>query len=173
MEMTYQRQCTVHKVSYGLSKLEYLCDITTKCINICLLAFWRVNIYAFSLYRFTSNSFDNGLGFKLEYESINVTQWNYSSEACGGSFTAANGLLTSPTYPPTDGRGCIYKISQPTSKIILLNFLSMNISTDRYCSRKYLEIRDGPSENSPLVGKFCDKEIPAHIQSSQNHIWMK
>ena len=38
----------------------------------------------------------------------------------------------------------------------------------------YLEIKDGPSDDSqPLVGKLSGNVIPDAIQSSQKNLWMK
>ena len=37
----------------------------------------------------------------------------------------------------------------------------------------YLEIRDGSADDSPPLGKLCGRDIPASIQSSQNHLWIK
>ena len=98
---------------------------------------------------------------------------------CGGNFTDANGHFSSPSYPnyyPAN-TDCTYTISQPTGTVILLNFLSMDIQkywyTDYYCY-DYLEIRDGPSDDSPILGNLCGSEIPdPPIQSSQNQLWMK
>ena len=93
----------------------------------------------------------------------------------GGYFSTTNGTISSPSYPDNypDNADCYYKISQPTGTVILLNFLSMDIEYDSTCAYDYLEIRDGPSGDSPLLGKLCGYEIPATIQSSQNQLWMK
>ena len=96
--------------------------------------------------------------------------------ACGHSYTAPNGFLFSPSYPENypDNADCYYTISQPTGTVILLNFLSMDIQiySSGYCP-DYLDVRDGASEVSPLLGKLCGSEIPAPIQSSQNQLLMK
>ena len=132
------------------------------------------------IFRFSSNHFESGLGFELEYESINVSQWTYGSGICGGNFTTQNGIFTSPSYPDNypDNTDCIYSISQPNGTVIMLNFLSMDIESCSgwWCADNcpdYLEIRDGPSDDSSLLGKLCGSEIPAPIQSSQNQLWMK
>ena len=137
-------------------------------------------IYQFFILRFFSNYFASGLGFQVEYESTNVSHWSYGSGACGGSFTTPNGILTSPSYPNNYPRlqDCIYTISQQTGSVILLNFLSMDMqicigSWCDACDYYYLEIREGPSDDSPLLDKLCGNEIPAQIQSSQNQLWMK
>ncbi len=41
------------------------------------------------------------------------------------------------------------------------------------CAYDYLELRDGDSENSPLLGRFCGYEKPDDIKSSSNQLWMK
>lgn len=41
------------------------------------------------------------------------------------------------------------------------------------CSYDYLEIRDGLTEYSPLIGHYCGYEKPEDIKSSSNKVWMK
>ena len=40
------------------------------------------------------------------------------------------------------------------------------------CANAFLEIRDGPQEDSPLIGRFCDenKNNFVNFSSSQNHV---
>ena len=96
---------------------------------------------------------------------------------CGGTFTTLlSGDITSPSYPNNypDNTDCIYTISQSAGTVILLNFLSMDIYIHyRTCGYDNLEIRDGPSGDSPLLGKLCGSDIPDPIQSNQNQLWMK
>lgn len=131
--------------------------------------------------RFTSNLFENGLGFQLEYEPSDVTHWSYNSGACGGTFKTPNGILTSPSYPgdyPYNAE-CIYTISRPTGTVIVLNFLSMDLAgTCTYwwcdpCDLDYLEIRDGSLDYSPLLHTLCGTEIPDPIHYSHNQLQIK
>ena len=135
--------------------------------------------------RFQSDYNKNGLGFKLSYESkYGDPMMTYRSGMCGGNFTTLNGIFTSPSYPENypDNSNCIYMIRQPVGNIIVLNFLSMD-SGLFYCNGvacspyfdcpDYLEIRDGQSENSPLLAKICGHEILAPIQSTQHIMWMR
>ena len=110
--------------------------------------------------------FDTGIIFMVQILSI------VCSGTCGGSFTTAQGHMSSPSFPDNypANTDCIYTISQPNGTVIILNLLSMDIDSFSY---DYLEIRDGPSDYSTLLGKLCGSEIPDHIQSSQNHLWMK
>ena len=116
--------------------------------------------------------FDTGIIFMVQIFSI------VCSGSCGGSFTSVNGHMSSPSYPNNyqANEDCIYTVSESTGTVILLNFLSMDIhkySWDSSCDYDYLEIRDGPSDDSPLLDKLCGSEIPAPIQSTQNQLWMK
>ena len=94
---------------------------------------------------------------------------------CGGNYTNSRGILTSPSYPenyPSNAE-CIYRITQSSGVVILLTFHSMDFETDATCNGDYLEIRDGATEDSPLMYKMCGNDIPPLIQSTQNHLWMK
>ena len=138
-------------------------------------------ICKFFLHRFVStngfqDSMDNGHGFQLKYESSNVFQGMINRfDECGGYFSTPNGNFTSPSYPDNypANEDCIYTISQPIGTVIMLNLLSMDIESHSTCGFDYLEIRDGPSDDSPLLGKLCGNVIPAPIQSVQNQMWMR
>ena len=104
-------------------------------------------------------------------ESFNMCQ---NSGICGGNFTTPSGLLTSPAYPNKhpESAECIYTITQPLGSFINISILLFDISI-KYQQNDYLEIRDGNSELSPLIGKFYGNNIPAFILTTQNHMWMK
>ena len=120
--------------------------------------------------RFQSDSSENAPGFQIEYSSI-----AYIID-CGGNYTKASGILTSPSYPNPYPRlvDCIYLISQRNGTYVNISFISMDVNCQK--TRKsydYIEMRDDNSEDSPLMGRFCGNKIPAPIQSSQNQVWMK
>ena len=134
----------------------------------------------FHVNRFISDYNKNGLGFQLIYESSRESRWQYNYGECGGSFTAPNGHLTSPSYPDKylKKADCIYNITQPAGTVIVLKFLNMDIhsySYDRTCYHSNnLEIRDGLLSVSPLLGKvLCGNSIPDPIQTTQNNLWMR
>ena len=99
---------------------------------------------------------------------------NYSPGLCGGDFTEANGHLSSPSYPNNYplNEDCVYTISQPNGTYLLLSFLEFHL-VESSRQEDYLEIRDGSSEESPLIGKFCGEKYPAFIQSTQSKIWIR
>lgn len=60
----------------------------------------------------------------------------------------------------------VYYISEPSPS-------SLQIERHDSCAYDYLEVRDGLSENSPLLGRFCGYDKPDDIKTSSNHLWMK
>ena len=64
--------------------------------------------------RFHSDGRTNGNGFQIEYSTIAIFT------DCGGNYTNASGVLTSPSYPNPYPRlaDCIYLISQLSGKYI-------------------------------------------------------
>ena len=93
---------------------------------------------------------------------------------CGSNLTTPSGVITSPAYPEKypDGSDCLYLISQADGILINITIFMMDIENS--CNYDYLEIRDGISEYSPRLGKFCGNDIPSRpIKSSQNTIWIR
>ena len=78
-------------------------------------------------------------------------------------------------YPDTytGNLDCIYIISQPTNTYISLTVMMFNIFNEELCEGEYLEIRDGNSEESPLIGKFCGSNIPASMQSTKKDMLLR
>ena len=113
------------------------------------------------MYRFKSNHAGNGNGFEIEYGPFNLR--------CGGNYSNKSGILTSPLYPdayPT--ADCVYLISQPNGTLVNISFLTFDVN----CHEDFLEVRDGNSEDSPLMGKYCGEkdQIPAYMQTTQHHL---
>ena len=113
----------------------------------------------------------------MEYKTFHGDpQVTYRIGECGGNFTTSKGFLTSPTYPgnyPNDAN-CTYIISQPDEAYINISFLSMDIDCQGSTS-DYIEIRDGDSENSALMGIFCGdgNNLPPVMQTTQNRLRMR
>ena len=41
------------------------------------------------------------------------------------------------------------------------------------CAYDYLEVRDGHSESSTLIGRYCGYEKPDDIKSTSSRLWLK
>ena len=88
---------------------------------------------------------------------------------CGGNFYNQSGTLTSPLYPdPHPTADCVYHITQPNGTVVNISFITMDIGCDGTPS-DYIEMRDGDSEESPLMGRLCGNRRNV-LATTQNHL---
>ncbi|XP_061871822.1 bone morphogenetic protein 1 isoform X1 [Colius striatus] len=113
---------------------------------------------------FRSSSNWVGKGFFAVYEAI-----------CGGDVKKDNGHIQSPNYPDDyrPSKVCVWKITVSEGFHVGLTFQSFEIERHDSCAYDYLEIRDGMSESSSLIGRYCGYDKPDDIKSTSNKLWMK
>uniref|UniRef100_A0A8D0G7N5 Metalloendopeptidase n=1 Tax=Sphenodon punctatus TaxID=8508 RepID=A0A8D0G7N5_SPHPU len=113
---------------------------------------------------FRSSSNWVGKGFFAVYEAI-----------CGGEVMKDNGHIQSPNYPDDyrPNKMCIWKITVTEGFHVGLTFQSFEIERHDSCAYDYLEIRDGGTESSSLIGRYCGYDKPDDIKSTSNKLWMK
>ena len=105
-------------------------------------------------------------GFNAEYSTFE------SFTTCGGNYSDANGILSSPFYPnlyPVFA-DCVYLISQPKGTYVNISFLTLDIECDGIS--EIIELRDGSYDESPLIGTFCGNisVVPDFIVTTQNYV---
>nr|XP_028600382.1 tolloid-like protein 1 [Podarcis muralis] len=105
-----------------------------------------------------------GKGFSATYEAI-----------CGGEIHKNEGQIQSPNYPDDyrPMKECVWKITVSENYNVGLTFQAFEIERHDNCAYDYLEVRDGTSESSPLIGHFCGYDKPEDIRSTSNTLWMK
>ena len=104
-------------------------------------------------------------GFKLNYEFV-----------CGGELSVEDvSLLHSPNYPDdyTPNKECTWVIKTKPNYQIALKFLSFELENHESCVYDYVEVRDGNSESSNFLGKFCGLKTPSELHSSGNELFVK
>uniref|UniRef100_A0A5F9C6E7 Metalloendopeptidase n=1 Tax=Oryctolagus cuniculus TaxID=9986 RepID=A0A5F9C6E7_RABIT len=113
---------------------------------------------------FRSSSNWVGKGFAAVYEAI-----------CGGEIRKNEGQIQSPNYPDDyrPMKECVWRIMVSESYHVGLTFQAFEIERHDNCAYDYLEVQDGTSENSPLIGRFCGYDKPEDIRSTSNTLWMK
>ncbi|KAM8743208.1 bone morphogenetic protein 1-like isoform 3-T3 [Acanthopagrus schlegelii] len=113
---------------------------------------------------FRSSSSWVGKGFSAVYEAI-----------CGGEVKRDSGQIQSPNYPDDyqSNKVCVWKITVAEGFNVGLSFQSFEIERHDSCAYDYVEVRDGVSESSPLLGRFCGYDKPDDIKSSSNRLWLK
>ncbi|XP_050497170.1 cubilin-like [Diabrotica virgifera virgifera] len=98
----------------------------------------------------------------------------HEKNVCGGNYFTTSGVIRSPKYPepyPTN-RECTWTINIPPGQQILLNITDFNIEYYSSCRYDWLEIRNGGTSASPLIGKFCGTTIPKQIVSHANKLYL-
>uniref|UniRef100_A0A8C6Q809 Neuropilin and tolloid like 1 n=1 Tax=Nothobranchius furzeri TaxID=105023 RepID=A0A8C6Q809_NOTFU len=95
---------------------------------------------------------------------------------CGTWVKESNGgYFTSPNYPekyPPE-RECVYIIEASPRQCIDLFFDERYaIEPSWECKFDHIEIRDGPFDFSPIIGRYCGEESPAYIHSSGRYLYI-
>ncbi|XP_069502358.1 astacin-like metalloendopeptidase [Ambystoma mexicanum] len=101
------------------------------------------------LLQFVSNSAITSSGFNAYYQN----------KYCVHAYTSSSGgTVTSENYPQNypSNMDCEYYIWAPQGNKISLTFTDFNLEPDStYCRIDYLSVHNGPTDKSPLIGKYC------------------
>ncbi|TGZ53188.1 Cubilin [Temnothorax longispinosus] len=97
------------------------------------------------------------------------------SKVCGGHYSKENGIIKSPNYPDhyPNKKECVWIIEAQNRHRIILTVNHFELERHASCVFDYLEIRNGGYESSPLIGKFCGKDIPTEIPSQANQMYIR
>ncbi|CAH0395162.1 unnamed protein product [Bemisia tabaci] len=93
----------------------------------------------------------NEVGFQLTYAAI---------RSCGGLLSGYSGIITSPKHPEKNDEYvsdtvCEWTIQLPLGEKVSLHFDSFDLEDSDNCTYDNVEIFDGPTFESPLLGRFC------------------
>ncbi|XP_021504160.1 cubilin isoform X2 [Meriones unguiculatus] len=119
------------------------------------------------------HSSGNSLYFHLYSEYIKpgrgfTARWEAQKAECGGILTGNYGSITSPGYPGNypPGRDCVWHILASPGSLITFTFGTLSLESHDDCSKDYLEIRDGPFHQDPVLGKFCTSLSTPPLQTT-------
>ncbi|BES88254.1 CUB domain [Nesidiocoris tenuis] len=104
-------------------------------------------------------------GFTAHYEAV-----------CGGDIEVdEGGHLESPNFPEDyqHNKECVWKLTAPETFQVALKFQSFEVEKHDNCVYDYVEILDGHSADSRVIGKFCGYKLPPDVQSSGNKLLIK
>uniref|UniRef100_H2M2H5 CUB and Sushi multiple domains 1 n=1 Tax=Oryzias latipes TaxID=8090 RepID=H2M2H5_ORYLA len=89
---------------------------------------------------------------------------------CGGHLTAPSGVVLSPGWPSfyKDSLRCQWVIEAQTDQVVKIHFdkFQTEVSYDT------LEIRDGSSASSPLIGEYRGTQAPRFLISTSNFLFL-
>jgi len=94
---------------------------------------------------------------------------------CGGVLTDASGVITSPGGPDgyTPNEDCTWIIHAQHGHNIKLRFNSFHLEEKREGTcYDFLEIRNGRSPSSPIIGRFCGETVIPHLTSNTDAIYL-
>lgn len=96
--------------------------------------------------------------------------WLFNITAvCGGDLTIESGnQLESPNYPLEylPNKECIWRITVQEDYQVALKFQSFEVENHDNCVYDYVEVRDGDSADSRLIGVFCGYKVPPDMRSA-------
>ncbi|CAK1578705.1 unnamed protein product [Parnassius mnemosyne] len=121
--------------------------------------------------KFESDSSIRESGFSLSYTFLD------EKSHCGGLFVKPHGYIYSPGWPNTyePYRDCIWTITVLFGQQIMLNISQFDLERpirDKCDLGDFLEIKNGASENSPLIGKYCGSFKSKRILSTANSLYL-
>lgn len=119
--------------------------------------------------QYVQNNVLAGRSFSLKYRTV--------EHSCGGSILLSHTLtnevtITTPNYPniPNPHIECVWRIISTNGDLIKVEFLErFDLSTTPNCISEYLEVREGSTSVSPLVGRYCSK-MPDPIFTDTNAV---
>ncbi|XP_015231194.1 PREDICTED: inactive serine protease PAMR1 isoform X1 [Cyprinodon variegatus] len=85
---------------------------------------------------------------------------------CGGVIHKQQGHLVLESYP--NNARCEWTLQVERPFTIELRFMMLSLESHPSCRYDFVEVRDGDSINSRVIGRFCGNNRPALLQSSGN-----
>ncbi|XP_028814835.1 inactive serine protease PAMR1 isoform X2 [Denticeps clupeoides] len=87
---------------------------------------------------------------------------------CGGVLRKRQGHIVIESYPTNARCEWVLQVDRPFT--IEFKFMMLSLEFDYSCRYDFVEVRDGDSMNSRVIGRFCGNERPPPITSSGNFL---
>eukprot|EP00794_Sanderia_malayensis_P003627 gene3627-4141_t len=133
--------------------------------------------------RFFADNSDSASGFEavwrwikdtneLPAQTVNILE---TKPVCGGTLNGKSGEISSPNYPQyyPANKECIWIIRPKEYSAISLQFKSMRMEPEARCGYDFVEVRNGDSSTSPLLGRFCGSSLPDVQTSTRGAFWVR
>ncbi|XP_077300380.1 cubilin homolog [Arctopsyche grandis] len=116
-------------------------------------------------------SFQSFFNFKLKYSEESIV-CDYRLKLTNNENSTT---ISSPNYPniPNPFTECVWVIMAPVGERIKVDFVErFDLTPSSGCALEFIEIRDGGTDESERIGKFCSS-TPSTQRSSNNIIYIK
>ncbi|RZC35073.1 CUB, FXa inhibition and/or EGF CA domain containing protein, partial [Asbolus verrucosus] len=117
------------------------------------------------LVTYLNNNLNGYRGFVATFEAV-----------CGDDlFIIDETPLNSPNYPERypPSKKCVWRVVVPENGKAVLRFQSFDLENQTNCLYDYVEIRDGLTPESNLIGVYCGSSAPSEIVSNTNTLLVK
>ncbi|XP_047455679.1 cubilin [Mugil cephalus] len=117
------------------------------------------------LVHFKSDEFQTGNGLSFTYQIAN----------CSRTYEQEYGYLKSPGWPDIypHNMDCTIILKAPQNSYISFFFNNFDVEGQTSCQYDYLEIRNGSTADSPLIGRFCGSLLPIPIFPQSNLLYLR
>ncbi|KAJ8670094.1 hypothetical protein QAD02_001353 [Eretmocerus hayati] len=140
--------------------------------------------YCFGTKPSVQNTSSNHLYVKLfvSFATVDLKiSFRELSHDCGGRFTLSakdnpQEELSSPNYPniPSPHTECIWTFMSTDEHRLSIHFMDrFDLASSENCEREYLEIRDGSTDSSTLLGRYCRNSPPSSIATRGNMMYVR
>ncbi|NXF95695.1 TLL1 protein, partial [Eubucco bourcierii] len=94
---------------------------------------------------------------------------------CEQKIHSPNGIITSPNWPDKypSRKECTWEITATPGQRVKLAFNEFEIEQHQECAYDHLEVFDGESEKSPILGRLCGSKIPEPLIATGNKMFLR
>ncbi|KAJ7410896.1 hypothetical protein WISP_105653 [Willisornis vidua] len=94
---------------------------------------------------------------------------------CEQKIHSPSGIITSPNWPDKypSRKECTWEISATPGQRVKLMFNEFEIEQHQECAYDHLEVFDGESEKSPILGRLCGSKIPDPLIATGNKMFLR
>ncbi|XP_059051310.1 cubilin-like [Achroia grisella] len=116
-------------------------------------------------------------GFRCECSALYTgTMCQVRARNCGGLLDNEEGSIVYPISNTTyeHNSKCAWVIHTAPNKVINVTFSKFNLELEPECRYDFLQMHDGQSSSSQLIGRFCGNKFPkgGNIISSHNNLYL-
>ncbi|KAM3968031.1 cubilin [Aphomia sociella] len=117
-------------------------------------------------------------GFRCECTALYTgTLCQVRARNCGGLLDNEEGSIVYPISNYTNyehNSKCAWVIHTAPNKVINITFTKFNLELEPECRYDFLQMHDGQSSSSQLIGRFCGNKLPkgGNIISSHNNLYL-
>ncbi|PIO33299.1 hypothetical protein AB205_0007210 [Aquarana catesbeiana] len=94
---------------------------------------------------------------------------------CEHRIHSPNGVITSPNWPDKypSRKECTWEISATPGHRVKLAFSEFEIEQHQECAYDHLEVFDGETDKSSILGRLCGNKIPEPLIATGNKMFLR